>query len=90
MYQLSSEKDERETYDRILGAYLNEENLNESWVVLQSQQYDKIHLVKLRDCDSFRQEEKTPWRENKEERHMGGKFVKAPPGEELLIKVCSH
>jgi len=37
------------TYDRILNIYLYDHDLNESWVVLQSSQYDQVHVLKLRD-----------------------------------------
>lgn len=36
-----------QTYDRILGMFIDEENVNQSWVVLQSSQYSQIHLVRL-------------------------------------------
>ena len=35
------------TYDCILGQYINEESIENSWVILQSSQYSQIHLLPL-------------------------------------------
>ena len=37
------------TYDRILGQFINEEELEKSWIILQSSVYCQIHLLPLED-----------------------------------------
>ena len=36
-----------QTYDRVLGLYLREDNFDSSWVILQSSQYGQIHLLPI-------------------------------------------
>ena len=44
------------TYDRLLGCYINGDDVMDSWVILQSKKYEKIHLLRLRDLLAFEED----------------------------------
>ena len=47
--------DKDRTYDKILSAYLNDAEVLDSWIVLQSSQYGYIHALKLRDIQRWKE-----------------------------------
>ena len=72
------------TYDRILGQYINEENIDKSWVILQSSQYEQVHLLPLQDIleDS---KEVDLFDEDLNKKSLGGQFIQS--GCEILFKL---
>ena len=76
------------TYNRVLQIYLSPNDLQESWVVLQSAQYGQIHILKLRYCLKAMQEQQ----EQSQVKTIGGQFIACTENEredkkDILFKI---
>ena len=58
-----------ETYDRILAAHLNEDDLESSWLFLSSKQYEHVHMVKFSDYIPYQAIDQSGYKS------LGGKFL---------------
>ena len=67
------------TYDRVLNVYLQDDDIEESWVALQSSQYGQIHMIRLRDVIASKEKQK------EKIKTLGGHFIEA--SDHILFKV---
>ena len=71
------------TYDRILGQYMNEDDVNKSWVLMQSSMYGQIHLLPLVDIlENAKDVEKNKAQAKKS---LGGQFIDST--DQILFKI---
>lgn len=75
----------RATYDRILGAYLVSSDLEQSWLILASSEYQHVHLLRILDFETSARHYRS--RKRGSRRSLGGLFAKASAGQQILFRI---